>query len=219
MSTSGFDPYSIPTPTDPFPPRLKKAEIIPTVIDTFTPSVSISIEWSNATAEYGNTINPSKVQEEPSLKLVDSPPSVRSSMQYTVALTDPDAPSRDDPEWSEICHWIATFVPLTSSSDSDAGTLGHLKEIMPYKPPGPPPKTGKHRYVFVALAPKNGTTDKLHLSEPADRQHWGYDKERQGVRMWAESNGLEVVGKFCFLIPGCSLDGFEFRPLPLSRIG
>ncbi|KAJ9623589.1 carboxypeptidase Y inhibitor [Taxawa tesnikishii (nom. ined.)] len=174
--------------------ELKKAEIIPTVIDTFTPSVSISIEWSNATAEYGNTINPSKVQEEPSLKLVDSPPSVRSSMQYTVALTDPDAPSRDDPEWSEICHWIATFVPLTSSSDSDAGTLGHLKEIMPYKPPGPPPKTGKHRYVFVALAPKNGTTDKLHLSEPADRQHWGYDKERQGVRMWAESNGLEVVG-------------------------
>lgn len=70
-----------------------------------------------------------------------------------------------------------------------------IKEIMPYKPPGPPPKTGKHRYVFVALTPKNGTSERLHLSKPGDRQHWGYEKERQGLRMWAEENGLEVVGK------------------------
>lgn len=70
-----------------------------------------------------------------------------------------------------------------------------IKEIMPYKPPGLPPKTGKHRYVFVALTPKNGTSERLHLSKPGDRQHWGYEKERQGLRMWAEENGLEVVGK------------------------
>lgn len=120
-------------------------------------------------------------------------------MQYTLALTDPDAPSRDNPEWSQICHWIATGIPLTISDDearSSAASAGSkaIEEIMPYKPPGPPPKTGKHRYVFVALVPKNGTSAPLHLSKPGDRQHWGYKKERQGLRLWAEENGLEVIG-------------------------
>lgn len=73
-----------------------------------------------------------------------------------------------------------------------------MEEIMPWKPPGPPPKTGKHRYLFVALAPKNGTTERLELSKPEDRQHWGFgsEGERQGVGRWAKENGLEVVGKF-----------------------
>jgi len=67
-------------------------------------------------------------------------------------------------------------------------------DLMPYKPPGPPPKTGKHRYVFLALAPVNGTTKKLHLSPPGDRKHWGYEKAGMGVREWMDEMGLGVVG-------------------------
>jgi phosphatidylethanolamine-binding protein (PEBP) family uncharacterized protein len=115
-------------------------------------------------------------------------------------MSDPDAPSRDNPEWSEICHWIATDVSLTrpDNDDEDDGSSQHskrLQDVMPYKPPGPPPKTGKHRYVFVALAPKNGTTERLNLSKPGDRQHWGYEHERDGLRIWAEEMGLGVVGE------------------------
>lgn len=36
--------------------RLKKAEIIPTVIDTFLPLLTVSASWSEAEAEYGNTV-------------------------------------------------------------------------------------------------------------------------------------------------------------------
>ncbi|KAK4958593.1 carboxypeptidase Y inhibitor [Elasticomyces elasticus] len=164
--------------------ELKKAEIIPTVVDTFVPSLTVKISWENATAKLGNTVKPNAVQEMPIVEFVDSVPSPSTheldpatrSMQYTIALTDPDAPSRDDPEWSEICHWIATGITVSSSSviASDKTEIQDLKEVMPYKPPGPPPKTGKHRYVFLALAPANGTTETLHLSKPGDRQHWGY---------------------------------------------
>lgn len=137
---------------------------------------------------------------------------LNSGIQLTIALTDPDAPSRSNPKWSQICHWIATDVHLTpsssSSSDNDdelhilGGGKQHqaLTEIMPYKPPGPPPKTGKHRYVFVALAPKNGTTERLNLSAPKDRQRWGFEGERAGLREWARENGLGVVGEFCVSI-------------------
>ncbi|KAK4540794.1 hypothetical protein LTR36_008871 [Oleoguttula mirabilis] len=152
--------------------ELKAAEIIPNVIDAFTPLLTLSIAWENATAEVGNTIDPSKMQDAP------------------------NAPSRDNPKWSEICHWIATGVHLTHPDDEPQLSGFHTEavEVMPYKPPGPPPKTGKHRYVFVALAPKNGTTEKLSLSKPGDRQHWGYEEKGVGLKRWAGENGLEVIG-------------------------
>ena len=183
-----------------FHARLKKAEIIPTVIDSFKPFLTVNVTWPNATADYGNTVKPAKVQDMPSVALINVLPhsflaSDKILPQLTLALTDPDAPSRDDPEWSEICHWIATSIPLSGSGESHSLDSQDLKEIMPYKPPGPPPKTGKHRYVFVALAPSNGTTEKLHLEKPGDRQHWGFEKERQGLSLWAEKMGLSVVGR------------------------
>lgn len=189
------DARLILTPSD----RFKKAEIIPTVIDSFKPLLTVNVTWPDASAEYGNTINPDKTQKQPQVTLYDALPggiwSSSKTPQLTLALTDPDAPSRDNPEWSEICHWIVTEIKL-SDFQSEATVSRDLQEIMPYKPPGPPPKTGKHRYVFVALAPLNGTTETLHLERPGDRQHWGYEKERQGLRIWAEENGLGVVGKY-----------------------
>lgn len=72
-------------------------------------------------------------------------------------------------------------------------------DVIEYKPPGPPPKTGKHRYVFLVFAPSNGTTLPLNLTKPKDRQHWGTGEERGGVRDWAEENELVPVGKLLFL--------------------
>jgi phosphatidylethanolamine-binding protein (PEBP) family uncharacterized protein len=127
-------------------------------------------------------------------------------MQYTVTLTDPDAPSRENPKWSEMCHWIATNVSLSESGfdilplpEHDLADLSnkHVEnpdDVVEYKPPGPPPKTGKHRYVFLVFAPKNGTTERLHLSKPKGWRHWGTGEERGGVRDWAAENGLVAVG-------------------------
>lgn len=114
-------------------------------------------------------------------------------MTYTITLTDPDAPSRANPEWSEMCHWILTGV-AASSSNCELSTLTSTEDIIPYKPPGPPKKTGKHRYAFLVFVPANGTTDSLNLTKPDDRQHWGTGKERHGVRDWASDNGLIPVG-------------------------
>jgi phosphatidylethanolamine-binding protein len=141
-------------------------------------------------------------------------------MTYTFVLTDPDAPSRKHPRWAEVCHYIATglLVPTASTNGEDddhrdeqgqlvtmmefepadmdiEGNDNGLVPLMPYKPPGPPPKTGKHRYVFLVFAPANGTTDPLHLSKPTGRRRWGGEKEGHGVREWAGENGLVHVGK------------------------
>lgn len=178
-------------------------------------------EWpSGKDTQLGNTLKPKKLQDAPSLTLTLPETSSGScehayaNMTYTVTITDPDAPSRDDPKWSEFCHWIATGLPTSGGSaqanDIRSGcaplTLSletNLDEVMPYYPPGPPEKTGKHRYVFLVFSPKNGTTDALDLSKPGDRKHWGYEYngERVGVRKWAEDNGLVPVGECSKSLP------------------
>ncbi|KAF2133011.1 PEBP-like protein [Dothidotthia symphoricarpi CBS 119687] len=175
---------------------LKKAEIIPTVIDDFLPSLTLSVSWSKNDAELGNTVKPKRLQHHPSITLHDitsSELSTATNMSYVVTLTDPDAPSRDDPKWSEMCHWIATNISLADRNLIIPAKKQHLEDVIEYKPPGPPPKTGKHRYVFLVFAPKNGTTEPLYLTKPKDRQHWGTGSERGGVRDWAQVNGLVPV--------------------------
>lgn len=62
-------------------------------------------------------------------------------------------------------------------------------EVESYYPPAPPKKTGPHRYVFVLLV-----GDVSDLEPPKKRPHWGYGKERHGVRDWSIQNNLTVVG-------------------------
>lgn len=62
-------------------------------------------------------------------------------------------------------------------------------EVESYFPPAPPKKTGPHRYVFVLLE-----GDVSDLVPPKKRPHWGYGKERHGVRDWAVQNNLTIVG-------------------------
>lgn len=191
-------------------------------MDEFLPSLLVNVEWSSSNyAQLGNTLKPKKLQDAPSITLAypeSSPESHSSSFlntTYIITITDPDAPSRDDPKWSEFCHWIATGLPISqkrpqplyassnnnNNNDNTLELTSNLEEVMPYYPPGPPEKTGKHRYVFLIFIPENGTTEPLELSKPGDRRHWGYDYEgeRVGVRKWSEENGLVPVGKFFFL--------------------
>jgi phosphatidylethanolamine-binding protein (PEBP) family uncharacterized protein len=163
----------------------------------------VNITWPKKTAKVGNTVKPKKMKHAPIVQLYDILPGDASTFtadehpQLTLAMSDPDAPSRDDPRWGQVCHWLVTDVQLTpidsDSIDSSAQNL-EMTEIMPYTPPGPPKKTGKHRYIFVALSPKNATTQKLNLSKPGDKYNWGYGHPGAGIREWAEVNGLAVVG-------------------------
>src|ERR1700743_46120 len=90
-----------------------------------------------------------------------------------------------------MCHWILTNLTTPIAPPRDPLQILKAKpgEIEEYLPPGPPPKTGAHRYVFVLLE-----GDTSNLKPPANRQHWGYSKPRHGVRRWGKENCLTVVG-------------------------
>jgi len=178
---------------------LKSADIIDEVIDDFQPKCFVAPYYCKSKKDepspvaFGNILKESKTKERPSLKVYC--PHIKNTPGLTIALTDPDAPSRDDPKWSEMCHWITMiYIPEEDSHEIDLNVHIDEKELVAYKPPGPPAKTGYHRYVFVLLE-----GDNTNLTAPEDRQHWGTGKERHGVRDWAEKEGLKVIGANYFV--------------------
>ena len=168
----------------------------------------------------GNVLPPSNVSSRPVFEihaLSPNPTPTQKNATYTLVLTDPDATSRAEPVKAQMCHWIVTGLRLEPKDNSDAYMLdtqatneqrsSALPELMSYFPPAPPPKTGYHRYIFVLLAPKNSQKSGADLQKPADRPHWGYGEEGAGVEEWADDNGLEAVGEFCFVHLSDRYDG------------
>ncbi|KAK0127750.1 hypothetical protein ONS96_007263 [Cadophora gregata f. sp. sojae] len=184
---------------------LNKSSIIPEVLDDFKPKCFITAYYSKnsgkthkGAVDLGNKFKPKQTKKPPGLSIYC--PDTLETPGLVAALTDPDAKSREDPKWSEMCHWIY-IIPtrftstihkplefsILSSDDPDL-------DLVEYKPPGPPPKTGYHRYVFVILE-----GDTTNLTAPDERQHWGTGKVRHGVRDWAQREDLQVVGANWFI--------------------
>ncbi|KAF8251449.1 PEBP-like protein [Wilcoxina mikolae CBS 423.85] len=180
--------------------KLKDHKIIPEVVDDFTPTALLSVEYpkGNIEVSLGNTISPGDTQELPTIRIT---PDGDDNASYTVVLTDPDAPSRKDPKWSEFCHWIVTGLRAPSPEELSAARTAEESsidvskgtQIVDYMGPAPPPKTGKHRYVFLLYKGGNGD----HIEGPSDRKRWGNDESREGARKWAKKYDLELVADTC----------------------
>ncbi|KAH8820539.1 putative carboxypeptidase Y inhibitor [Xylogone sp. PMI_703] len=170
---------------------LQDAGVIDDVLDDFKPSCFLLPYYGiERPVTLGNALKKSTTKDAPSVKIYC--PGQQDIKGLTIALTDPDAPSRDNPKWSEMCHWIAT-IPEEDGHRLAQSEITYdpddLDELVEYKSPAPPPKTGHHRYIFVLLEGANS-----NLTEPDDRQHWGTGKARHGVRDWAKKEELKVVG-------------------------
>ena len=133
-----------------------------TVINDFQPSIYVALSYASArkAVDLGNKIKPKKVTSPPTFSIdasVLSPTrTTKSNTTYTLVLSDPDATSRAEPVKAQMCHWIVTnlTLPFQSSHYDEAFDWlsfsvsvkepknNGIKEIMPYLPPTPPPKTG-----------------------------------------------------------------------------
>lgn len=225
---------------NPIKDALISNKVIGDVLNDFTPTFYLDVVYTESDTRVilGNEISIADVQKRPHLGIYEipnkkAPRTFSRPATFTVVLTDPDARSRYDPKWSEMCHWILTNITATSNEidfsgsvvvdpveDNDGATNHKLRDIFKQYPqkshnkhvgercekdkkggecragelksyfaPGPPPKTGWHRYTFVLLE-----GDAAELYGPNKRKHWGYGKVRHGVRDWAIENKLNVVG-------------------------
>jgi hypothetical protein len=86
---------------------LKDANIIDQVVDNFTPKCFVELYYADKEKRVtlGNKLNRKDTKEKPYMMIFC--PNVKETTGLTIVLTDPDAPSRENPKWGEMCHWIS----------------------------------------------------------------------------------------------------------------
>jgi phosphatidylethanolamine-binding protein (PEBP) family uncharacterized protein len=174
---------------------LKSSGAIPDVIPrSFTPSINFNVIWPSKGHEttIGETLSKESTQEEPEIKVldVDGAGASDANATYTMVMTDPDAPSRQDPKWGQFRHWVLPGLKLPASVNAQAQKT--KLAATPYMGPAPPPGSGLHRYIFLLFQEPTGG-----LSLPSDAtESSGEEKSRPkwNAMTFAEKNNLKLVG-------------------------
>jgi len=104
----------------------------------------MEIFYNNKLLLNNSLLKPSETQTKPEVNYLLDDNKLHSLIMY-----DPDAPS------GTVVHWFITNI---KGNDINNGTI-----MLPYKGPAPPPKTGKHRYIFE-LHEQNENIDNFILS-------------------------------------------------------
>lgn len=86
----------------------------------------------------GNELTPTQVKDEPAVKW-----DAEEGALYTLLMTDPDAPTRKNPEVGEVRHWMVVNIP--------GNEVAKGQVVVAYVGSGPPKDSGLHRYVFLVF--------------------------------------------------------------------
>lgn len=122
----------------------------------------------------GNEFTTEETQEEPVVSFAPMTMSVglaenegSEEVGYTLCMLDPDVPTAANPEFRSFRHWVVRAGVLnaqacsrdavlqitglksptdSASATSSAAALKTQAAVTPYRPPGPRPNSGTHRY-------------------------------------------------------------------------
>ncbi|CAG8810403.1 20400_t:CDS:2, partial [Racocetra persica] len=147
-------------------------------VDKFKPEAVLDIKYGKKKVEFGNEFTVEEVQQAPNVSFVLDKSDYDNKCQYTLIMTDPDAPSRKNPTLREFLHWIVGNIPSN-------GKLSEATQSDDYIGPAPPSQTGFHRYVFLLYRQPVPHIEYPQLNESA----------RPGfkTRQFAEQYGLKLI--------------------------
>ncbi|KAG7440057.1 PEBP-like protein [Guyanagaster necrorhizus] len=183
---------------------LEREKIIPDVIpEAFSPSVLFTVIYpTGKEGLLGSELTREEAFDEPEINFMPMQNNIGTEGEptYTLVMTDPDAPSRAEPKFRQFRHWVITGIksPIESASETTNLTAFKTKtSTTPYRPPGPPPGTGLHRYTFLLFEEPAG------FSVPQGAVEYGAEMTQR--RSWnaiefGKKYGLKLVGASYFLV-------------------
>ncbi|KAJ8711436.1 hypothetical protein PYW07_008678 [Mythimna separata] len=156
-------------------------QVVPDVVSK-APAALATVKYpSGVEVAEGNVLTPTQVKDIPSVSWDASPDQL-----YTVAMTDPDAPSRKEPKFREWHHWLVGNVPGNNVASGET--------LSEYVGSGPPPNTGLHRYVFLVYK----QPCKLEFDEPRLTNRSGDNRGGFSIAKFAKKYNLgdPIAGNF-----------------------
>ncbi|XP_018322170.1 protein D2-like [Agrilus planipennis] len=161
--------------------EMDKNGVVPDVIDKIPPKIVEVTYADGIKVQMGNELTPTKVKDPPTVQWETEP-----GVFYLLCMTDPDAPSRKDPQFREWHHWLVGNI---SGCDVTKACV-----ISEYIGSGPPKDTGLHRYVFLVYKqPK-----KLLFAEKKLTNKSGDGRGKFSIRNFAAKYrlGEPIAGNF-----------------------
>lgn len=156
----------------PIGEAMKKLHIIPDVISS-EPTEFLNVTYGKDKADRGNELTPTIVKDKPNVSW-----EAEEGSFYTLIMTDPDAPSRNNPKMREWHHWLIGNIP---GNQIDKGEV-----LTDYVGSGPPQGSGLHRYVFLVFKqPKKLTFTEGKLSKTT-----GKGREKFSTKNFVKKYGL-----------------------------
>lgn len=105
---------------------MEKHQVVPDVIPV-APKDLVKVSYpSGVTVNEGNELTPTQVKDIPTVDFAAD-----NNSFYTLCMTDPDAPSRENPTYREWHHWLVGNIP---GKDVAKGEI-----LSAYVGSGPPP--------------------------------------------------------------------------------
>ena len=109
--------------------HLQYSEVVPDVVGSFVPMTELNVSFpTGAIADYGKPVAPAQLAQQPAVAFALEPDRDASTL-HTLAMVDPDVPSRDAPVDGEWLHWLVYDIP---GNDTRRG-----KTLAAYAPPKP----------------------------------------------------------------------------------
>ncbi|OLY82848.1 OV-16 antigen [Smittium mucronatum] len=173
--------------------RLRAGKIIPDVIpESFKPRVDLRISYVGRKMEFGTEYFPYKNETDmlPEIKY-----RARKRSYYSIAMVDPDAPSRANPFRAQVRHYLKVNI---KGRDLNSGN----STSTPYLPARPFPGCGRKRFVWILAKQKRKIPDlNISTSRP------GFN-----ITKFVSENDMKIIGVNYFEVessPGavCTIPG------------
>ncbi|KAI1085032.1 phosphatidylethanolamine-binding protein [Whalleya microplaca] len=171
---------------------LAKANLVPgsaseLVSVDFKPTTKLEISFGSRTVDLGNFFRASECKSPPAISFA-AEANAPSSASYTFILTDPDAPTPDDPKFAFWRHYVLSGLqPLSAGQTVVTQTKPALTE---YLGPGPKDDSKPHRYLFLLFREPDGL--ELRKEDVGGEEF----VQRRSFRPaeFAQKHGLRLVG-------------------------
>ncbi|KAI1344209.1 phosphatidylethanolamine-binding protein [Xylariaceae sp. FL0016] len=155
------------------------------VPEDFVPTTSLRITFGAKAVQLGTFFRASECREAPAISFAAA--SEAENASHTLVLTDPDAPTPDDPRFAFWRHWILSGLKASGA----AGVVDWTgKDVTAYLGPGPKDDSKPHRYLFLLYRePKNLVLTKNDLGGEEFTQRRSFKPSE-----FAEKHNLVLVG-------------------------
>ncbi|KAI1801201.1 PEBP-like protein [Daldinia bambusicola] len=156
----------------------------------FAPTTQLTISFGDKAVDLGTFFRAGECKQAPQIAFSpekeeqDASSSASSSASYLLILTDPDAPTPDDPKFAFWRHYVVSGLKPEEEKGGEAKTLTE------YLGPGPKDDSKPHRYLFLLYREPAG----LSLAkEDVGGEEFVQRRSFKPVE-FAEKHGLKLVG-------------------------